>query len=187
MIKSTLKLLTATLMLVSSYSFAGYISTDLTEDSYITYAGYDWTWASSVNVTNYNRTDFFTSETLTNTFSDASVHTGWMSFAAGSDLDLLFQQLTLAHFMDSNNQAIHSIAYWNSDFIDVDDVFKVNHANYNPLDFAFRSGMKDDSGNFETDETFYVRATVAKVPEPTSIFMLAAGLLGFAMRKRITK
>lgn len=47
--------------------------------------------------------------------------------------------------------------------------------------------MKDGFGNFETEETFYARAMLAKVAEPASIFILAAGLFGFAMQKCITK
>lgn len=69
----------------------------------------------------------------------------------------------------------------------VDDVFNASHVYYNPLDFAFGRGMKDGFGNFETEETFYARAMLAKVAEPASIFILAAGLFGFAMQKCITK
>lgn len=191
MIKFILKFISALCLLISSHSYAGYIQTDLADGTFITYKGYDWTWASSVNVTNYRKVDFYTSEETVNTFEDATVHAGWMSFTEGSSLDAIFQELTLADFMGSNNQIVHSIAYWNSYFTDIDDVFKAAHSSYNPLYFAFRSGMKNDSGTFETDETFYVRVTPPAqpitVPEPTTLLIFGATLIGFSLRQRMSK
>jgi hypothetical protein len=187
MIKYSNKLLIALFCLVSSSTFASLITTELAEDSYISYGGYDWTWASSVNVTNYTKNDFFNpGTTIENTFEDASFHAGWMSFAEGSEIDTLFQQLKLSDFM-RNGTAIHSFQYWNSYFSEVDTVFQPNHNDYNEFAFDSRSGKKDDSGNFDIFETFYVRASVAKVPEPTTLFIFAAGLVGFALRKRNIK
>jgi hypothetical protein len=189
MIKSTLKFISVLCFFLTSNVFAGYIATDLTEDTYITYKGYDWTWASSVNVTNYEKSDFFTGEIVSNTFEDASVHSGWLSFTTGSDLDVIFQELTLSDFM-RNNTAVQSFAYWNSFFDAVDPVFDEGHANFNPLEFALRSGMKDDTGDFENNETFYVRASIAptiSVPEPTTLLILAIGLLGVVIRQKIAK
>lgn len=194
MMKYSLKVFTALLLLVSNAVFAGYIETDLTENTYITYGGYDWTWASSVNITHYEKTDFFTSEKINNTFEDASVHAGWMSFSEGSEIDKLFKNLTLNHFI-SNNTAIHSFQYWNSYFSAVDTVFQEGQSDFNPLVFELRSGVKDETGSFDNNETFYVRtsaltaaaAAPATVPEPSTLFIFAVGLLGFSLRKRNLK
>lgn len=187
MINSTLKFISVLCFFLTSSVFAGYITTDLAEDTYITYKGYDWTWASSVNITNYEKSDFFTGELVSNTFEDASVHSGWMSFSAGSELDVIFQELTLSDFLDGD-VAIQSFAYWNSFFEEVDTVFQVGHVDFNALEFALRSGVKDDTGLFENNETFYVRASSATdVPEPTTLFIFGAALLGFGIRKKMAK
>lgn len=192
MINSSLKFISVLCFLLTSSAFAGYIATDLTEDTYITYKGYDWTWASSVNVTNYEKSDFFTGEVVSNTFENASVHSGWMSFTTGSDLDTIFQELTLSNFL-RGDVAIQSFAYWNSYFDEVDSVFQVGHVNFNALEFGLRSGLKDDTGSFENNETFYVRASLSPsqpatpVPEPTTLFIFGIGLVGFAFRQKIKK
>ncbi|MFT6418133.1 MAG: hypothetical protein ACJAVU_000339 [Cognaticolwellia sp.] len=192
MIKNLFKLITTLFLLVSNCSFAGFITTDLTEDTYITYKGYDWTWASSVNVTTYDLVDFFTEEKVKNIFEDASVHQGWMSFSAGSDLDFIFQEIVFDDFLDGNKKVIQSFAYWNSYFIDVDKEFNDGTPLLKTTMFNQRRGAKDDNDNgFENFETFYVRASVAQapavVPEPTTLFIFGAGLLGFALRKRKIK
>jgi hypothetical protein len=176
MIKFTFKLLIAALLLVSSSSFAGYIATDLTEDTYITYGGYDWTWAAPVNTTNFEGINPANNEWVTNVFEDPTVHDGW-GFIEGSELELLFSELTIEHFKRvTDGTIIQSAAYWNSHFTHVDEV-----------NFDDRSGLKEVDGHtFNYYETFYVRSAVAKVPEPTTLFIFAAGLFGFALRKRMT-
>jgi hypothetical protein len=183
MIKSALKLVCSFLFLLSSSAFAGIITTDLTEDTYFSYGGYDWTWASPVNVTNYEQS-IFGGLKETNTFESASFHVGWMEIvnsAEHPDLVQLFWELTLANFTDASGNFIHSVRFWNSDF----DTVNANQ-------FANRKGAKnlnDGASDFHF-ETFYVRtslAPVASVPEPTTLFIFGTSLLGLAIRKRITK
>jgi hypothetical protein len=179
MIKYSFKLITILFLLVTSSAFAGYIETDLTEDTYITYGGYDWTWASPVNTSVYKSTDF--SQSYENIFKDADSRTGWMTFISGSDLDNIFRELTLVDFTN-NGRIIHSAQYWNSFFTEVDS-----------NNFHRRKGVKlgDSASVFNDYETFYVRSSVAQapavVPEPTTLFIFGAGLLGFAIRKRKIK
>jgi hypothetical protein len=186
--KYSYKLITALLLIVSSATFAGYIETDLTEDTYITYGGYDWTWASSVSTTTFEGIDPATNLFVTNIFEDPSVHAGWM-FVEGIKLESLFAELTFANFQ-TNGMIIQSAAYWNSDFVHVDS-----------FNFDDRTGIKTRDGSVRNYyETFYVRASIAQkvvrfsmaqtpavVPEPTTLFIFAAGLVGFALRKRKIK
>ncbi len=174
MIKFTFKLLIATLLLVSSSSFAGLITTDLTEDNFISYKGMDWAWASPVNVTPY----------YTNILMAPEFHTGWR-YATVAELNILRlnseEILDLFTRIDSSGNTYykHAVEYWNTelDYIDVDDFesLKINSL------LTSNPQLKWDY------ETFYVRASVAKVPEPTTLFIFAAGLFGFALRKRMTK
>ena len=179
MIKSASKLLCLFLFLLSSSAYSGAITTDLTEDTYFTYGGYDWTWASSVNVTNYDLF-VFGQGAISNTFEDASFHNGWMEIVNSIEhpmLEQLFSELTLANFTDGND-IIHSAGYWNSTFITVDED-----------QFANRKGQKnpnDLTSDFHF-ETFYVRASVTSVPEPTTLLIFGAGLLGLGIRKKIAK
>lgn len=187
MIKSTLKFISIFFFFASSHVYASFITSDLAKNTFITHGGYDWTWASPVNVTDYNRSDFVNGQItqITNTFKDADFHTGWMEVVnsvANPNLEQLFSKLTLDLFTDANGNIIHSVAYWNSNFTDV-----------NKAQFNTRLGKKNDTANSPLFyfETFYVRAslpskpTVAKVPEPTTLFIFGIGLLGFALRKRM--
>jgi hypothetical protein len=168
---------------MSSHAYAGYITTDLTEDNYISYQGYDWTWASPVNETNYDREDFVNGRVI-NTFQDADFHTGWMDIVntiADPNLEQLFASLSLDNFKDASGNIIHSVAYWNSYFTTVDE-----------LQFGTRLGQKNDTPNSSSFyfETFYVRASVApttNVPEPATLFILAIGLVGVAIRQKVAK
>ena len=179
MFKYTFKSFITIFLLISTSASAGLITTELTEDAYISVGGYDWTWASPVNVTDYTVFDFVNGQ-VTNTFKDANFHSGWMDIVntpTNPLLEQLFFGLTLADFTDKNGDIINSVAYWNTDFTDV-----------NADQFDRRLGKKNNMVNSPTFffETFYVRASVApaSVPEPTTLFILSAGLISFALRKR---
>ena len=181
MIKFASKLLCSFLLLLSSSSFAGFITTDLAEDTYVTYGGYDWTWVSSVNSTNFEGTNPADGQFVTNVLEDPTAHAGWM-FIQGTELETLFSQLTLSQFQ-VNGEIIQSAAYWNSHFVHV-DVF----------DFNNKSGVKVADGSiFDFYDTFYVRASlspvspVTSVPEPTTLFIFGIGLVGFGLRQRTKK
>ena len=182
MTKFTFKLLILlfTSSVFSSSVFASLITDDLTPDTYITYEGYDWTWASPVNTSIYKGTDPTHNEYVTNVFEDPSFHAGWM-FIEGSELKELFLQLTLADFQ-RNGEIVQSVAYWNSDFV---------HVDISDFESGSKSGVKSAKESLvENYETFYVRASLpeaAQVPEPTTLFIFAAGLVGFALRKRNAK
>lgn len=190
MIKFVLKTFIAISFIASSTALAGLISDDLVNDfendnlTFITYQGYDWTWASTVNIGEYSvtdPTDF--SNTITNTFEDASFRadTGWMTFDKDSDLQTLFMQLTIEDFT-YKGEIIQSIEYWNSEFTDV------SAADINNFNVGRRSGEKraDSMPNFTLYETFYVRKSVA-VPEPSALFIFSLGLFALALRKRLAR
>ena len=190
MIKFTLKLLFPLLLLISNSAIAGLITTDLTRDTYITYEGYDWTWTSTVNTTLYKDSVFGDrTDTKENRFEDANFHAGWMEIVP--ELETLFKALTIDLFTKTNGDFIHSLSYWNSIYTEV-----------NASDFNLRLGAKNDNQSdtdyYDTfyvrasvaqvpEPTIYVRASVAQVPEPTTLFIFGAGLLGFAIRKRKIK
>lgn len=175
MIKSTLTFLFAILLFASNSANAGFITSDLAEDTYISYGGYDWTWAAPVNTTNFEGLNPTNNEWVMNVFEDPSAHSGWM-FIEGAELEQLFSELTLAHFQN-NGEIIQSVAYWNSHFTHV-DIF----------DFDNKSGVKSPDGSvFNYFDTFYVRASVANVPEPTTLLIFGAGLLGLGIRKKMMK
>jgi len=173
MIKSILKVLFSLVLFTSNQAYAGLMTANLSENSYITYGGYDWTWASPVNTTKFEGIDPATHLFVTNLFKDPSAHAGWF-FIEGNELEGLFSTLTLADFQ-RNGRVIQSAAYWNSHFTHIDTV-----------NFNSRSGIKSLKGSVVNYyDTFYVRVATIKVPEPTSLLILAAALLGFIRRKPI--
>jgi hypothetical protein len=135
------------------------------KNSYITHVGYDWTWASPVNTTKYEGIDPVTNLFVTNLFKDPNAHAGWL-FIEGNELEGLFSTLTLADFK-RNGGVIQLEAYWNSYFTHIDT-----------FNFNSRLGIKSLEGSVVNYyETFYVRVATTKVPEPTSLLILAAALL----------
>jgi hypothetical protein len=179
MIKYTFKLILMFSLLFSSASFAGYITADLTDDTYITYKGYDWTWAAPVSVTNLSGIDPTTDVDVDNVFEDPTVHTGWMAII-DNEIKKLFAELTLSHFQ-RNGEIIQSVAYWNSHFVHVDIA-----------DFNIKVGVKGADGYiYEENDTFYVRdiadRPTAQVPEPSTLMIFAIALIALSMRKRVIK
>jgi hypothetical protein len=172
MIKSTLTLIVL-LFFFSSNAAASLITGDLPEDTYFEYGGYDWTWASPVNSTLFTgldpTTDLWVDE---NVLEAPTFRSGWM-YITGSELEQLFSELTLANFQ-SNGGLIQSAAYWNSHFTHVDDFNFSEKSSLPVAQFAFGDHY----------ETFYVRASVVDVPEPTSLLIFAIGLMGLALRKK---
>lgn len=170
MIKFYLKLASFIALFLSSIAHAGLITTDLTEDNYITVGNLDWAWASPVNVPSV----------MSNTLFVPTIHTGWR-YAVGDEL-LILQSLTLSQFevRDANNNLLYikqAVEYWNdlATHIDVDD---------------FNAGMRastwtTDPANEYNYETFYVRGV--KVPEPSSIMIFGIALIALSMRKRTAK
>jgi len=65
------------------------------------------------------------------------------------------------------------------------------HVDISDFESGSKSGVKTVEGSSDENyETFYVRASLpeaAQVPEPTTLFIFAAGLVGFALRKRNAK
>jgi hypothetical protein len=181
MIKLIKKFVFPLLFLVSSSTFAGLITTDLAENTYISHEGYDWTWASPVNITTQTFGGGFGQLAFTNIFEDANFHAGWMDFDEINDPDIytLFEALTLGHFTRSDGSIIHSAAYWNSYYTEVDST---------QAQFADRKGQKFESDIYEQFETFYVRATPpSQVPEPSTIMVFAIALIALSLRKRAIK
>lgn len=171
MIKYYLKLATFFVLLLSSVAHAGLITSDLTEDNYITVGNLDWAWASPVNVP----------LVLDNTLYAPTFHTDWR-YAVGNEL-LILQSLTLEDFevRDVNGNLLYikqAVEYWNdiSTHIDVSDFNEKMRA----------SAWTNDPQNEYNYETFYVR-DVAQVPEPSTLLIFAIALIALSMKKRAIK
>jgi hypothetical protein len=178
MIKLIKKFVFPLLFLVSSSTFAGLITTDLAENTYISHEGYDWTWASPVNVTTKVFGGGFGGVAFTNTFENADFHAGWMDFDEINDPEIytLFEGLTFDDFTRIDGSIIHSAAYWNSYYTEVDGT---------QVQFTDRKGKKIESDIYEQFETFYVRVTPSQVPEPSTLLIFAIALIALSLRKRI--
>jgi len=189
MIKSILSLLVVCFLLVSSASFAGPIlcETDVAPDPtpcldagnvssefYITKGNFDWVWASFVNT----QFTFGINELKLPTFAGRN----WKFAESVAELEALMQ-LTLPDFTRADNSIIEATKYWNT------KIHGVNTDNLSNKEIS-SSWVAGDHDFFYYD-TFYVRASTASlpinVPEPTTLFIFAAGLLGFTMRKRMKK
>jgi hypothetical protein len=176
MIKLIIKFVFPIFFLISSSAFAGLITTELAEDTYISYEGYDWTWASPVNVETYNNGSGLGTNTLE---APNAFGRDWL-FIEGVDLLALFDELTVDMFKKTDGTLITSVLYWNSLYTEVD----MDEANFNlkssvwnviPLDF------------FNQRDTFYVRNTPSQVPEPSTIMIFAIALIALSLRKRAVK
>jgi hypothetical protein len=163
---------------ISQQAIAGIITADLPENTYITYGGYDWTWASPVSVTNYSY-DFFNGIELVpveNYFADPTAHQGWMFIS--DELGILFENLTLEDFTDTNDDIIHSFSYWNSHF---NNVSQADIINFDIREY-YNLKMLEDGHRAKNYETFYVRVAVTNIPEPLTIVFFTLGLITLTIR-----
>ena len=143
--------------------------------NYINYKGYDWAWASPVNLESFRGNTLYAPELQKN----------WQ-FADQILLDILKTELTLADFTDNNGNIIHAVNFFNSVFSHVDktnfDTDSVSSEWTDPDAF-----MADILGGFET---FYVRETptpsadIQPIPEPLSILIFATAFLLLHIKMR---
>jgi hypothetical protein len=184
MIKFSFKLATFLVLLLSSVAHATLITTDLTEDNYVTIGDLDWTWASPVNA-----------QWITNTIytPDSIVGLGWdregWRHATDDELSVFINTRDITDFIsyfDASNEAVYknSFVYWNTDT----SIIKVEEVD----EEAFINGhietylVGDNGGSSWAYETFYVR-DVAQVPEPSTIMIFAIALIALSLRKRAIK
>jgi hypothetical protein len=168
--KLKLTIITVIFYFISQQAMASIITADLPENTYISYAGYDWTWASPVSSTEY----VFDDGDSTNILQDPNFHMGWM-FIVGENLTTLFDNLSLSDFTDINGDYIQSAAYWNSHIIHVDPADYDDGRYYN----LATEPTEDHYANYET---FYVRVAVTNIPEPLTIVIFTLGLFTLTIR-----
>jgi len=181
MIKFIHKFLVVLSFITAGVANAGLITTDLTEDNYVTIGELDWAWASSVNVSEWNG----------NILKAPTLHEGWR-YAKPEELTLfiLNRDITLFQYTDKDENVAykHALSFWNtkierlviksgfgSSSTDIDN-FNNGHIN---------SKVVADNNNKWYYETFYVRNT--QVPEPSTIMIFAIALIALSMRKRTAK
>jgi len=164
---------------ISNVSHAGIISADidLSDDSYTTVGGLDWTWASSINVGSRGG----------NIFEDASyrAHFGWRTLRP-EELIILKSDLTIDdHFRNIDRSIIQSLEYWNTDLtvLIADDIANFNS---NSIKGAIDNSIPSSTLYWHY-ETFYVRNTPSQVPEPSTLMIFAIALIALSMRKRAIK
>jgi hypothetical protein len=187
--KLKLTIITVIFYCISQQAIASIITADLPENTYITYGGYDWTWASPVSVTNYsyNLRNDIESVQLENYFAGPSSHQGWMFIS--DELSALFENLTLEDFTDTNDDIIHSFSYWNSIFSNVSElsdndfnnVLQGSIRNFDDSEY-YNLIMLEDGHDREDYETFYVRVAVSSIPEPLTIIIFTLGIITLTIR-----
>ena len=200
MIKFLLKLSIICSFAFSAISHSALITSDLTEDYYFSYQGFDFAWASSANS---ERT--YLAGLDSNTLLAADFHDGW-EFAAPETLGLLTSNFTgtelLEKFTRSDGSYKHAFEFWNTHFDEV--VPDVGTDNIIAKDiksdwswsipdgevFDELSDMEKFFQHLEiqnTDgtayDTFYVRKT--PVPEPSTLLIFAIALIALASKKRL--
>jgi len=190
MIKLISKFLVVLSFITASVANAGLITSDLTEDTYITYNDIDWTWASPVNVTTWG----------TNTLYGPEQHAGWR-YASLDELNVLRYTLKLAAFTkkdaNGNDTYIQSVSYWNDVFVsiteDIDPASSLSVDNFNAGMISSNPDYYSDGlfGDVNFWERFYVRdiadRVTAQVPEPSTIMIFAIALIALSLRKRAIK
>ena len=145
-------------------------SNDVASEFYITKDGYDWVWASFVN-TQFSFED--QNELKLPTYNGRN----WMFATTAMELEALFS-LTLADFTRPDGTIIEGTEYWNTGIhgVDIDNLIDKE------ISSVWVINQADPKFYYDT---FYVRK--ANVPEPTTLLIFAAGLVGFALRKRNVK
>jgi len=184
------KILVVLSFITVSAANATLITTELSEDTYITYNDIDWTWASPVNIASWG----------TNTLYGPEIHTGWR-YASLDELDIIRGTLTLSAFTekdaDGNDIYIQSVEYWNDVFVSLTEDVNPESA-LSVTNFSTGYISSDPSENFggihgdvSHWERFYVRdiadRPVSQVPEPSTIMIFAIALIALSMRKRTAK
>lgn len=166
--KLLLASITAVMLMFSTSSNAG-LMTELTEDTYITSNGLDWTWASR----------WGTGSTAAP--EQPTFHVGWR-YATTQELDYLFENLVNL-FLNSGSP-IESTAFWNDEIqvgVDQGDLsggYIMSGANI----MSYGNGLIC-TGTAPCD-TFYVRERV-EVPAPASIALWALALVALrSVRKK---
>jgi len=151
-----------------------HLTSDLLGVNYINYKGFDWAWASKVNIEDFEGV---------NTLYAPGVQKNWQ-FADAGLLKILKEELDITDFTDDNNQIIHASSFFNSTFVDVDGI------NFRPdsLSSEWVSADNPWASLLGAYETFYVRKTVTNnpkpIPEPLSIFIFATALIALQIKMR---
>jgi hypothetical protein len=147
------------------------LSASLLGVNYITRFGYDWAWASPVNVESYVVN---AASSLTNTLYGPGVQKNW-TFASDDLLKILREQLFIEDFTatDGSGTIIQAAQFFNSYYEDV------NVGDFNTKSSQFNSG----SSMFNLFETFYVRPS--QVPEPSTLMIFALGLIALVSKKKL--
>lgn len=177
------------------------LTEDLLNVKFITLGGWDFVWASPVNIQEYV-------SNVSNTLYAPTVQKNW-DFAENhlDALDILINQLTITNFINPDNDVIiQGTEYFNStfDYVDVDD-FDQKRSTFTSADdpFGFMT---------EQSDTFFVRNVADRpdpanpdepeapvfpdspeaedpvtVPEPTSLMIFALGLIALSVRVRLAK
>jgi len=158
---------------------------DASYQAYVVFDDRDWAWVSPVNVQFYDCSEEIDSpESYLTTVLDNSgcvnqllapqYREGWR-FATESELDTIFNVLTLTSFYDfDNDMFIQATEYWNTSFINIDYLnFQSNKI----------SGNWGDNKEFET---FYIRDHNSQpVPEPSTLLIFSLGLIALTNRNKL--
>ena len=166
MIKLISKFLVVLSFVTTGVVNADVITTDLTENNYITHNNLNWAWASPVNVQYFYDNELYVPE----------FHEGWR-YATDTELLTLINDLTIADFTAQDNSIIQAVEYWNTSLTNIDE------DNFTSGDISSQWTLTPQTQwHFET---FYVRDV--QVPEPSSIMIFSIALIVLSMRKRIAK
>jgi len=214
MLKLVKFLFLMTTLSVSFFSSAGLITpkaAPLAQNTYVSYGGYDWTWASTYNVQFYfcdpksdnstnNYDNYLTSvysssgsacnTDISNQLMSADYHQGWSFFedlfintnindyitGLATQNGILLQDF----FKDGNGNKVQSFDYWNTSINTTSGFNSPFASDWRNKSRAAVSFFSDPSA---FANTIYVRKS-QPVPEPSTIFILAIGLLGLSARLR---